>query len=352
MNAEHSACIIVPPRASTVVLIGAGFSMEAGLPITSQLVRRGRERLKPAFLNSLDALAVRVLEEPIGEDLEAVLTRLQVLELYSKKHDLRMELLPLKWGIAFLMWAALRLSSPPPSLYDTFLRRLGSDVAFAGLNYDLVLETVFRRNQRAWHYPLQGEVRFGDDLRYHDNFYVSSGQNPQSTPYLKLHGSYNWHYCWRCDYFRIVQDEWFGVSGFHLPRHSADPLWVTSRGTLMCGEDECVIRSGPGTGQAALQPLIIPPSRVKEYDRAPIRRHWAFFDLLLWQAKELIIVGTSLRNEDILLLNSLSLLKLKNRNLKRVVVIDHREEIAKRVGMLTELETTWYPNLETYVSNG
>jgi hypothetical protein len=73
---------------------------------------------------------------------------------------------------------------------------------------------------------------------------------------------------------------------------------------------------------------------------------------LLWQAKELIIVGTSLRNEDILLLNSLSLLKLKNRNLKRVVVIDHREEIAKRVGMLTELETTWYPNLETYVSNG
>lgn len=84
----------------------------------------------------------------------------------------------------------------------------------------------------------------------------------------------------------------------------------------------------------------------------PIRRHWAFFDLLLWQAKELIIVGLSLRSEDILLLNSLTLLKLKNRNLKRVVVIDLREEIAKRGGMLTELETTWYPNLGPYVSNG
>jgi hypothetical protein len=114
MNADYSVSTDVPPRASTVVLIGAGFSVDAGLPITSQLVRRGRERLKPDFLEALDALAVRVLEEPIGEDLEAVLTRLQVLERYSKKHDLMNELLPLKWGIAFLMWAALRLSSPHP----------------------------------------------------------------------------------------------------------------------------------------------------------------------------------------------------------------------------------------------
>jgi NAD-dependent SIR2 family protein deacetylase len=354
MSVEQSVRATIPPRASTVVLTGAGFSVPAGLPVTSQLVSRGRERLKGEFLEALDALVCAVLEEPVGEDIEASLTRLRVLELYSKKYDYLREIFPLEMGIYFLIWVALLPSSnsPPLDLYDTFLERFGSDVAFASLNYDLVLENAFRRQQRAWHYALQGEANFHNDLSYREHFYAPLDEEPRSIAYLKLHGSFNWHYCWRCNYFRIVRDEWCGVSGFHLPRRDRDPLWVTSRGTLVCGEDECVISSGPGVGQAALKPLIIPPARVKEYSRAPVYRQWAFFDLLLAQAQELIVVGTSIRDEDVLLFNSLSLLRYKNPKLKTVVVINPSEEIAQKVEGLTAVETIAYGNLEEYLAKG
>jgi hypothetical protein len=61
--------------------------MDAGLPLTRDLVCRGRERLKPEFrsefVEALDALAADVLGEPIGEEVEPVLTRLRVLERTS-----------------------------------------------------------------------------------------------------------------------------------------------------------------------------------------------------------------------------------------------------------------------------
>jgi hypothetical protein len=99
-----------------------------------------------------------------------------------------------------------------------------------------------------------------------------------------------------------------------------------------------------------LKPLIIPPARMKEYTQAPVLRHWAFFDLLLMQARELILVGTSVRDEDALLVNSLNLLRLKNPRLERIVVIDPRLEAAAKVKGLSEVETIRYTSLEAYVN--
>jgi NAD-dependent SIR2 family protein deacetylase len=346
---------IVPPQASTVVLTGAGFSWDAGLPLTHQLISKGCERLRPGFkdefLKLLNALSRNVLRGPVGKNIEAVLTRLRVLHLYSKKHDYMEEIFPLEMGTSFLIWAALRLSANPPprDLYDAFLRRLGDDVAFASLNYDLVLETAFRRNQLTWHYPLQGEKKVRNDLNYREHFYDPSKQDLPSIPYLKLHGSFNWQYCWRCNYINIVREEWAGVSQFYLPRpQRGDYLWVGRR-MLVC--DECTGRSDPQARQAALKPLIIPPTRVKEYSRAPIRRLWAFFDLLLAQGMQIILVGTSIRDEDILLFNSLNLLRFKNPGLRKLIVINPDGRMKRKVHRLTEVETTWYPDLGTYIAS-
>jgi hypothetical protein len=89
---------------------------------------------------------------------------------------------------------------------------------------------------------------------------------------------------------------------------------------------------------------------MKEYSQAPVRRHWAFFDLLLAKAREIILVGTSVRDEDVLLVNSLNLLRLKNPQLERIVIIDPMPEIATKVEMLSEVETTRYPSLESYIN--
>jgi hypothetical protein len=73
------------------VLTGAGFSKDAGLPLTSELVQRGRDllntRLALEFVSALDKVAHEVLGEKIGVKIEAVLTRMKVLELYSETYN-------------------------------------------------------------------------------------------------------------------------------------------------------------------------------------------------------------------------------------------------------------------------
>jgi hypothetical protein len=91
MSADPDVSVMVPQRVSTVVLTGAGFSVAAGLPLTKELVPRGRTLLKGRlgieFVNALDELALQVLEELVGEDIEALLARLKVLEFYSEKYS-------------------------------------------------------------------------------------------------------------------------------------------------------------------------------------------------------------------------------------------------------------------------
>ena len=72
--------------------------------------------------------------------------------------------------------------------------------------------------------------------------------------------------------------------------------------------------------------------------------------LPLAQAKEVVLVGTSVRDEDVLLVNSLNLLRLKNQQLKRIVVIDRNEGVAAKVETLAEVETKWYQNLKAYIA--
>jgi len=365
MSADPDVSVIVPRKASTVVLTGAGFSKDAGLPLTGELVRRGREllrtRLGLEFVSALDKVAHEVLQEPVGEEIESVLTRMKVLELYSEKYkpdvpgsvgerNYITKLLQLEMGIYFLVWATLRLPSDVPSLYDDFLKSFGDDVVFATLNSDLLLEALFRRNQRAWYYPLQGETKIDrNELRPYDgSSYTTSDEDPQSIPYLKLHGSFNWYYCWRCEYFEIVSNPDIGLNCTLLPEGCAP---VSAGHLRACNSEACgERRTGPGEGQAVLKPLIIPPIRMKEYNQAPVRRHWAFFDLLLLQACELILVGTSVHDDDVLLVNSLNLLRLKNPRLKRIVVIDPLPEVAAKVEMLSEVETIRYCSLEAYIS--
>jgi hypothetical protein len=46
MIIEHDASVRPPREVSTVVLTGAGFSKAAGLPLTRELIPRGRDLLR------------------------------------------------------------------------------------------------------------------------------------------------------------------------------------------------------------------------------------------------------------------------------------------------------------------
>jgi hypothetical protein len=49
MGTEPDLSVMVPRRVSTIVLTGAGFSKDAGLPLTKELVSRGREQARIKF---------------------------------------------------------------------------------------------------------------------------------------------------------------------------------------------------------------------------------------------------------------------------------------------------------------
>jgi hypothetical protein len=62
-----------------------------------------------------------------------------------------------------------------------------------------------------------GRFIFSRCYTYDGSFYATSDEDPLSIPYLKLHGSFNWYYCWRCEYFEIVSDPDIGLNCTLLP---------------------------------------------------------------------------------------------------------------------------------------
>ena len=117
-----------------------------------------------------------------------------------------------------------------------------------------------------------------------------------------------------------------------------------------CGEDACLESTRSTIGQTGLKPLIIAPARIKAYSQVTIRQHWAFFDRLLAQARELVIVGTSVRDDDVLLANLLSYLLIKKPRLKKIAVVDPCPDIAVKVAALSKVKTKPYESLEAYIA--
>ena len=63
----------------------------------------------------------------------------------------------------------------------------------------------------------------------------------------------------------------------------------------------------------------------------------------------MIIIGSSLRSEDILFINYLSFIKEKNPKLKKIVLINPDEKIKYRLEALTNFEIEWYEYLKDFI---
>lgn len=91
--------------------------------------------------------------------------------------------------------------------------------------------------------------------------------------------------------------------------------------------------------------MVIPPSLVKNYSRTPFPRLWAYLEMLLRCARRLVVVGTSLRTEDILLHHVLGFLNAKCQYLEEVIVVDPEEDAARRVEAIARVPVHSYTSL-------
>ncbi len=328
---------------NTLIITGAGFSKDAGLPLEKDIIPKGLEycnKYHPELIDNINKDLIRVLgiKHIHKFTIEEILTKLQIEEYFSPENkDYLKDIFPLESGILALFSKTLKIKSPEklPDYYYNFVKTFNKRTAFITFNNDFLLETIFKDLKYYWTYLIEEEIE--NDLTYKDYYYKSSqswcfNKKPMVTSYLKLHGSFNWHYCWACNNVRITQ-KYFGVSG--------EPFSLSDRFTQVC--QKC-------RNDAVMKPLIIPPTLIKYYNLDFIRRLWFNYHKLLRQVENIIIIGTSLRDEDVLLLDSLSFIKGKNPSLKKLVFINLDHKLVTKCETITNFKVQYYPVIEDYLS--
>ncbi len=330
---------------TTLIITGAGFSCDAGLPQENEVMPRAIElckRSKPELIDGIMRDVAKIFNPNTIFDLsvEEILTKLTVEELFSHPpRDYVQEILPLELGVLELFCKTLKINTIP-NYYFSLVDLYKEHTAFVTFNNDLLLEKIFQQRKYYWNYIETGKVE--NELGYKDYYYKlleASYFNlkPDVIPYLKLHGSFNWHYCWRCWNVRITSEKYFGISG--------EPFSMTDRFSQSCLE--CSESDG---WQPIMRPLVIPPSLIKYYGIRFIQHLWFVFYELIRSVSKIIIIGSSLRDEDTLYLNALSFLNQKNTVLRELIFINPNEKLIEKLRTLTGFEVVHYPSIQDYLS--
>jgi hypothetical protein len=157
--------------------------------------------------------------------------------------------------------------------------------------------------------------------------------------YYKLHGSFNWHFCWRCGKVSIKDFDRYGV---FTGRHPNSFLPY-----LLCDEEVC-LQNPKAKGQVILAPCVIPPSAIKAYTSPIVQELWSVFDEFLRAVEKIVVIGCSMRDEDTLLRHSLFHLSRKNSQLKDLVVVDPNEEIVTRFSDVIGIHARYFDSIENF----
>lgn len=332
-----------------LVITGAGFSKDYGLPLDHELLTSIRQNLGSKYnklLPFLEETAQNYLniENFFEKSIEEILTRIQFIDLYNPISSTDLTWNEFKIEILNLLSEILRIEKSPQSVYFEFVRLFEKDTAFATLNYDLLLENIFKSLELNYTY-LFGEnvLRFFKKLACHKNasvneFLNSQGDSSFPIAYLKLHGSFNWHICWTCNKIYVKDEKSFGVNN------------LGSSHNQFTQQSQCTECHQNGRGNPGLLPLIIPPTLIKQYEFKFIKHLWDLYYHLVSNVEKIFMIGTSLRNEDLLLINSVSSLNMKNSQLNEFVVINPCDTVLIKTKDLVGLPVRSYKSISEFVT--
>jgi len=329
-------------KRNILILTGAGFGKfgkDAGLPLEEEIMPFGVkvcEKKKPGLLEGLTKQWQKIDKSKSFKEysFEEALTKVILEEQLSfRTEEERLELLDIKLGILEILVQSLKKplmsESEIPRHYFDFIYRYKDYAHFATLNYDYLIEEILIQEKIPWNYGIN--VDENDLSLRHSYLKGEEGDFPDVFRYYKLHGSFNWHFCWRCQNIRISDLRYFGISGENFSE--------TDRFTQSC--DRCARPSG----QAVLQPLVIPPSAIKYYNIPIFLELWFIFTRIIQQVEKIILIGCSVRDDDTMLIQALYNLSQRNPNLRKIVVINPDKKIENKVRSYTN-----FNNIKSYNS--
>ena len=152
------------------------------------------------------------------------------------------------------------------------------DSTIISTNYDIIIDNALLGKVN---YNYGTKIRkivaseFGEELGLRrPGHYAPISMNTGSLSLLKIHGSLNWLYCPKCDEVDVS----FGEKG----------VIKTLKG-LYCINENCTKK---------YEALLITPTMFKNYENRIFRETWECAEKKLIEAKKMVFIGYSLKDED------------------------------------------------------
>jgi len=263
---------------STVYVLGSGFSVAAGAPLSRQVLTRmfSPENLTPELAELEQWLARHLFQHrPNWQEeanIEEVVTRLDLYRYYQALSDKETKELINREELLLMVFTQLLQPdcvNRNLELYRYFVNLLRPGITVITFNYDLILEAALSRAGALYFYPHLGDVN--EDI-------ISKG-----IKILKLHGSLNFYFCPKCGY---VHD--------FTSRFTQRPSLLKAQGiTLRCIKCE-------ESEDAQLKHLMVAPTLFKSYSIPLLRQWWFEAFQALSGASEVYFIGYSIPRSDLL----------------------------------------------------
>ena len=261
----------------TVFVIGAGFSKEAGFPLTEEFtdeekITKIRSNLNETERQRLDKVTGyflnRIQEKYCKDNIESVLNHIAVADYLAMEATTNdAETYPSSQIFSDLLWYIARVlkesaKSTVPVEYEKFVKyAYDNKCPVISFNYDLIIEEALRK--------LNIECDYGFDTIPIDN----------SLFLMKMHGSVNWAFCSKCENVVIF-------SGYEASN-------------IVGGTSKCSV-----CNECTLETIIIPPILYKDtFYKHPryedlIRQLWGFANDELVEADKVVFIGFSMAETD------------------------------------------------------
>lgn len=289
----------IKKKENIVFVLGAGFSKFAGGPLISEFTNKKTFKWLGKRLNKKEKNRLDYLEEYIDdrvkagyckEDIESILNHVAVgkflfMESQTgvKRGSYSAEKIfqDLQWYIIKLIKEKIKKEIPPE--YEKFVKMIYENKATViSFNYDLVLESVFEK--------LGYQYEYGPKKTKKSSILI-----------LKPHGSINWAYCKKCQFF-------------DLENYLADRILSNKEKCLQCKTKSLIS-------------LIIPPIMFKgtfyeKTDRGGdlIQWLWNLSNSALASADKIFFIGFAMRETDSYALELFKFSSSMNNNAKYFVV--------------------------------
>jgi hypothetical protein len=313
----------MPDLSETVAVLGAGFSVPAGLPPASRLSEQFL-----SFADSSDSLLQRVITANLEKFWEDVFgyergwsipsfeDHFTLLDLAANVgHNLGHDYTParlraLRRISIHRVFEILDRDYKSNQQIYTFLHKLMDNSSLVSLNWDIVVENHLFEMRKDFWYGIPGCFLDGKE------------QSISSLPLIKLHGSANWHYCDSC------HSTLFGGRGegkttlVHRTFLEADDFRKLGADSGLVNE----IASRPGTECRVCQnpkttARVATFSYAKAFDFFPYHASWDSALKRLQAARRWVFIGYSLPDADFAFKHLLKTAQLAGREKEIHVVL-------------------------------